>query len=111
MSPRRFDDRFKKRYVLRSTLLFVPALAAFVVLWRDGGRFGTSFWLATGFFVAWLVIWIIVDLWVFRAYCCPSCRRRLGPPTIRNRAAGDPIRYCCPQCDTEWDTGLRESGD
>lgn len=105
------DHRFTRRYVLRSMILLVPPLVAFVLLWRAGSRFDSAFWPAAIFFVAWIVAWIILDAVMFRAYRCPSCGQRIRHSTIRNRSAGDPIRYYCPKCDIEWDTGLREASE
>jgi predicted RNA-binding Zn-ribbon protein involved in translation (DUF1610 family) len=39
-------------------------------------------------------------LWFYR---CPQCRARIPrPPQTKT---GDRIRYVCPACDVEWDTG------
>ena len=111
MTTLRRDHRFAKRYMLRSTILLVPPLVAFLFVWRAWGQFDSAFWLAAIFFVAWIVVWIIFDVMLLRAYHCPSCGQKIKNATIRNRSAGDPIRYCCSNCDIEWDTGLRESSD
>jgi len=77
------DRRFKKCYILRSTILLVPPLVA----------------------------WIVLDAAMVRSYSCPSCGQKIEHPTIKNRKAEDPIRCYCSKCDTEWDTGLRESSE
>jgi predicted RNA-binding Zn-ribbon protein involved in translation (DUF1610 family) len=105
------DRRFKKRYILRNTILLVPPLVAFVFIWRDWGQFGFMFWPAAVCFVAWIVAWIVLDAAILRSYSCPSCGQKIEHPTIRDRKAEDPIRYYCSNCDTEWDTGLRESSE
>lgn len=93
MSTLKTDRRFKNRYILRSTILLLPPLVAFVFIWRDWGRFDFGFWLAAIFFLAWIVVWIILDSVMLRAYSCPSCGQRITNSTIQNRNAGDPIRY------------------
>jgi hypothetical protein len=111
MTPTKPDRRFKKRYVLRTAILVVPPLVAFVFIWRDGGRFGSALWPAAVFFVAWVLAWIGLDAVILRRYSCPSCGQRIAHPTILSRKAGDPIHYYCSKCDIEWDTGLRESSE
>jgi predicted RNA-binding Zn-ribbon protein involved in translation (DUF1610 family) len=86
-------------------------LIAFAFIWRDSGRFEPAFWLATAFFIAWIVLWIILDRRMLHAYSCPSCGQRIKDPVIRNRNAGDPIHYYCSYCDIQWDTGLKESSE
>jgi predicted RNA-binding Zn-ribbon protein involved in translation (DUF1610 family) len=105
------DHRFRKRYILRTTISVVPPLIAFAFVWRDWGRFGVVFWIAAVFFLAWIAVWIILDAVMLRAYRCPSCGRRTEASAIQDRNAGDPLRYHCSQCDIEWDTGLREASD
>jgi predicted RNA-binding Zn-ribbon protein involved in translation (DUF1610 family) len=104
------DRHFRNRYIIRNAVMSVPAVVALVLSWRYWGQFGLSFWLAAGFFLSWIIGWIILDVVLFRSYRCPSCGQRITTPTIQNRKADDPIHYYCPRCDTEWDTGLREPG-
>ena len=109
MTTIKTDHRFRKRYILRNIILIVPPLIAFLLVWLDGGRLGLTFWLAVVFFVAWITAWIFWDAVILRTYRCPSCAQRIRNTTIPDRAAGDAIRFHCPTCDIEWDSGLRES--
>lgn len=109
MATTKTDQRFRRRYILRNIILIVPPLIAFLLVWADGGSFDLTFWLAVAFFLAWIAAWIFRDAVLLRSYRCPSCKQRIRSPTIPDRAVGDPIRFHCPKCDIEWDTGLREA--
>ena len=109
MTAVKLDRRFKKRFGLRSVLLLLPALAAFLIIWRSSTQSGSIPWLAVGFFVAWIVAWIAADTNMWRNYRCPDCGQRIKSPTIPVRNYGDPIHYYCDKCDIEWATGLREA--
>ncbi len=91
-------------------MLFVPPLIALVLMWRGRSSSG-SYWIAAIFFLVWIAGWIMLEAVVLRTYSCPSCGHRIKGPTIPSREAGDPIRYYCPRCDVEWETGLSESGE
>jgi len=110
LSTLKTDRRFKTRFILRSAILLMPPLVAFVVMWRSRGQ-ALAVWPAALFFVVWIVGWIVVEAAILRAYSCPACGRRIGHATTQSRSAGDPIRYSCRECGIEWDTGLRESGE
>jgi hypothetical protein len=111
MTTSKTDRRFRNRYVLRNIILIVPPLVAFLLVWLDRGNFDFTFWLAIAFFIAWIVAWIFLDAGMLRGYHCPSCGQGIRTETIPERTFGDPIRFYCPKCDIEWDTGLRESDD
>lgn len=42
-------------------------------------------------------------LWPFR---CPTCGRNLGREDALGTEVGEPIRFVCPACRVEWDTGM-----
>jgi len=111
MTLQREDRRFKRRYVLRNTVLLVPPVCAASFVWLNRVDGGLATWLAAGGFVVWIAFWIILDRRMFQSYCCPSCGQSIKEPTVVARKGGDPIRFYCSSCDIEWDTGLRESSE
>ena len=105
------DHRFKTRFILRSMLLLLPPLVALIVIWRSWTQADHVPWMAVGFFLIWIALWIIADMVMLRHYRCPTCGQIIKGPTVLRRKAGDPIHYYCGKCDIEWDTGLREAGN
>lgn len=105
------DLRYKRRFIVRSVVLALPPLLALVVMWRNGGDAERVAWVAGGFFLLWMLAWVVLDVWMLRRYRCPACGLRIPAPDAVHRAAGQPIRYTCDRCQIEWDTGLREAGD
>jgi predicted RNA-binding Zn-ribbon protein involved in translation (DUF1610 family) len=72
---------------------------------------GPTRWIAVAIFVVLIAGWIVADQLLFRSYQCPQCGAVIRKPTLVNRSPGDPIMYYCQNCQTEWDTRLRESGE
>ncbi len=65
-------------------------------------------WPKWASFVAWCIGFLaslLVMSWLF-PFKCPRCRRKLGRRDMLGREAGDRVRYICPECEIEWDTGL-----
>lgn len=105
------DVRFGRRFLLRNCALAIPPGMAFALLWLRGMKTDLTTWLILGFFVVWIAGWMLADFFYFRRYRCPACGGVVRKPSIAKREPGDPIRYKCIPCNTEWDTRLRESGE
>ncbi|MDP9141248.1 MAG: hypothetical protein M3O62_10705 [Pseudomonadota bacterium] len=105
------DRRYKARFIVRNLAMLLPPLFALFIIWRSAEQDAPVLWIAFGFFVAWIAAWIAVDAWLLRRYRCPTCNRKISRPTNLHRKPAEPIRYYCARCETEWDTGLRESSD
>ncbi len=96
------DPDWGRRHSLQNALYVVPGGAALVstLLGYTGPVFAAVAVLAA------VAVGIAADVWRFRHYSCPQCRRRLPSPQRWWEAKRDPgpISFACVHCDVVWTT-------
>ncbi len=86
--------------LLVSGLIGAGAFVLTLLLRPQWGLFGSFIAFAVGFLGPLLAMGRMFP------FHCPRCGRKLRRADMLGREAGERVRFVCPICQIEWDTGL-----
>src|SRR5262249_51171906 len=82
--------------LISGVLAGIPA----VVLWQR------DWWIRGLLTFAVCLVGLLLLAELLFPFKCPRCHRKLGGRASLGGGAGERVRFVCPDCQVEWDTGL-----
>lgn len=64
-------------------------------IWAFGSALGVGF-----------ILFLVLFVRNRPTFKCPQCGRELGRETMLGKEEGEPIRFVCPDCQIEWESGM-----
>jgi DNA-directed RNA polymerase subunit RPC12/RpoP len=81
-------------------------LAALVYfLWPNAPIWAFSLAFGVGF-----TLFLALFIRMRPKFKCPQCGRELGRESMRGQEDGESIRFVCPTCQIEWESGMYAAG-